>query len=246
MRRAGATARTMLIAAAAERWHVDPATCHTERGAVIHASSRRRLGYGALAARAAELPIPDNVALKRPEDFKLIGTSAKRLDSPAKVNGTAQYSIDVRLPGMKIATVAASPVLGGKVADLDDAKAKAVPGVRQIVRLEEVVAVVADHMWAAKQGLAALAIRWDDGPNATIGTEDVVRELAAAAETPGGVARKEGDAAAPLAGGAAEVEAVYEAPVLAPVATGAINCTVPVRPGSREGGAGSPGPRGGA
>src|SRR3989441_1589664 len=119
MRRAGATARTMLIAAAAERWQVDPATCHAERGAVIHAPSRRRLGYGALAARAAELSVPDHVALKRPEDFKLIGRSAKRLDSPAKVNGTAQYSIDVRLPGMKIATVAASPVLGGKVAAVD-------------------------------------------------------------------------------------------------------------------------------
>src|SRR2546425_380832 len=234
MRRAGATARTMLIAAAVERWQVDPATCHAERGVVIHAPSRRRLGYGALAARAAELPIPDNVTLKPPEDFKLIGTSAKRLDSPAKVNGTAQYSMDVRLPGMKIATVAASPVLGGKVAAVDDAKARAVPGVRQIVRLEEVVAVVADHMWAAKQGLAALAIRWDDGPNATIGTEDVVRELAAAAETPGVVARKEGDAAAALAGAAAKLEAAYEAPFLAHVAMEPINCTVHVRPDSCE------------
>src|SRR2546429_8165762 len=229
MRRAGATARTMLIAAAAERWHVDPATCHTERGAVIHARSRRRLGYGALAARAAELPIPDNVALKRPEDFKLIGRTAKRLDAPAKVNGTAQYSIDVRLPGMKIATVAASPVLGGKVADVDDTKAKAVPGVRQIVRLEEAVAVVADHMWAAKQGLAALAIRWDDGPNATIGTADVVRELAAAAETPGVVARKEGDAAAALAGAAAKLEAGGGGPVPAPVGGGAAQRPGPQR-----------------
>src|SRR3989441_7284764 len=157
MRRAGATARTMLIAAAVERWQVDPATCHAERGAAIHAPSRRRLGYGALAARAAELPIPDTVALKRPEDFKLIGTSAKRLDSPAKVNGTAQYSIDVRLPGMKIATVAASPVLGGKVADVDDAKAKAVPGVRQIVRLEEVIAVVADRSEEHTSELQSLA-----------------------------------------------------------------------------------------
>src|SRR3989442_9529183 len=218
MRRAGATARTMLIAAAVERWQVDPATCHAERGAVIHGPSRRRLGYGALAARAAERPIPDNVALKRPEDFKLIGTSAKRLDSPAKVNGTAQYSIDVRLPGMKIATVAASPVLGGKVAAVDDAKARAVPGVRQIVRLEEVVAVVADHMWAAKQGLAALALPWDDGPNATVGTEDVVRELAAAAETPGVVARKEGEAPAPLGGAAAKAGAGGGAPRPGPVA----------------------------
>jgi isoquinoline 1-oxidoreductase subunit beta len=229
MRRAGATARTMLIAAAAQRWSVDPASCRAERGVVIHTSSRRRIGYGALATAAAELPIPETVVLKRPEDFKLIGTPAKRLDTPTKVNGTAQYGIDVRLPGMKIATVAASPVLGGKVAGLDEAKAMAVAGVRQIVRLDEVVAVVADHMWAAKQGLAALAIRWDDGPNAAVSTADVVKDLAAAAETPGVVARKEGEAAAAIAGAATKLEAVYEAPFLAHVALEPMNCTVQVR-----------------
>ena len=110
--------------------------------------------------------MPAEVTLKDPKDFTLIGTPAKRLDTPSKVNGTAKYGIDVRLPGLKIATLAASPVLGGKVASLDDSKAKAIPGVRQIVRLDDLVAVVADHMWAAKQGLAALTIRWDDGPNA--------------------------------------------------------------------------------
>jgi isoquinoline 1-oxidoreductase subunit beta len=229
MRRAGATARTMLIAAAAQRWGVDPASCRAERGVVIHTPSRRRIGYGALATAAAELPIPETVVLKRPEDFKLIGTPAKRLDTPTKVNGTAQYAIDVRLPGMKIATVAASPVLGGKVGGLDEAKAMAVAGVRQIVRLDEVVAVVADHMWAAKQGLAALAIRWDDGPNAAVSTADVVKDLAAAAETPGVVARKEGDAAAAIALAATKLEAVYEAPFLAHVALEPMNCTVHVR-----------------
>src|SRR6266849_3039926 len=234
MRRAGATARTMLIAAAAQRWNVDPASCRAERGAVIHTASRRRIRYGALAAAAAELPVPDNVALKRPEDFKLIGTPAKRLDTPAKVNGTAQYSIDVRLPGMKIATVAASPVLGGTVAGLDEAKAMAIAGVRQIVRLDDVVAVVADHMWAAKQGLAALAIRWDAGPNAAVSTDDVVKDLAAAAETPGVVARKEGDAPAAIAGAAGKVEAVYEAPFLAHATMEPINCTVHVRPDGCE------------
>ncbi len=229
MRRAGATARTMLIAAAAQRWGVDPASCRAERGVVIHTTSRRRIGYGALATAAAELPIPETVVLKRPEDFKLIGTPAKRLDTPTKVNGTAQYAIDVRLPGMKIATVAASPVLGGKVGGLDEAKAMAVAGVRQIVRLDEVVAVVADHMWAAKQGLAALAIRWDDGPNAAVSTADVVKDLAAAAETPGVVARKEGDAAAAIALAATKLEAVYEDPFLAHVALEPMNCTVHVR-----------------
>ncbi len=214
----------MLIAAAAARWKVDPASCHAERGAVIHAASRRRIGYGALASAAAALPVPDKVVLKRPEDFKLIGTPAKRLDTPAKVNGTAPYSIDVRLPGMKIATVAASPVLGGKVAGLDEAKAMAIKGVRQIVKLDDVVAVVADHMWAATQGLAALAIRWDDGPNAAVSTADVVQGLDAASQQPGVVARKEGDAAAAIAGAATKLEAVYQAPFLAHVTMEPINC----------------------
>ena len=234
MRRAGATARTMLVAAAAKRWNVDPASCRAERGAVIHTPSHRRLRYGALAAAAATLPIPDNVALKRPEDFKLIGTRAKRLDTPAKVNGTAQFGIDVRLPGMKIATVAASPVLGGTVAGLDEAKGMAIAGVRQIVKLDDVVAVVADHMWAAKQGLAALSIRWDDGPNAKVSTADVVQELDAASQQPGVVARKEGDAAAAIAGAAGKLEAVYQAPFLAHTTMEPINCTVHVRPDGCE------------
>ena len=234
MRRAGATARTMLMAAAAKRWNVDPASCRAERGAVIHTPSHRRLSYGALAAAAAALPIPDNVVLKRPEDFKLIGTPAKRLDTPDKVNGRAQFGIDVRLPGMKIATVAASPVLGGTVAGLDEAKAMAIAGVRQIVKLDDVVAVVADHMWAAKQGLAALAIRWDDGPNAKVSTADVVRELDAASQQPGVVARKEGDAAAAIAGAAGKLEAVYQAPFLAHTTMEPINCTVHVRPDGCE------------
>ncbi len=234
MRRAGATARTMLMAAAAKRWKVDPASCRAERGAVIHTPSHRRLSYGALAAAAAALPIPDNVVLKRPEDFKLIGTPAKRLDTPDKVNGRAQFGIDVRLPGMKIATVAASPALGGTVAGLDEAKAMAIAGVRQIVKLDDVVAVVADHMWAAKQGLAALAIRWDDGPNAKVSTADVVRELDAASQQPGVVARKEGDAAAAIAGAAGKLEAVYQAPFLAHTTMEPINCTVHVRPDGCE------------
>jgi len=234
MRRAGATARTMLMAAAAKRWNVDPASCRAERGAVIHTPSHRRLSYGALAAAAAALPIPDNVVLKRPEDFKLIGTPAKRLDTPDKVNGRAQFGIDVRLPGMKIATVAASPVLGGTVAGLDEAKAMAIAGVRQIVKLDDVVAVVADHMWAAKQGLAALAIRWDDGPNAKVSTADVVRELDAASQQPGVVARKEGDAAAAIAAATVKLDAVYQAPFLAHTTMEPINCTVHVRPDGCE------------
>jgi CO/xanthine dehydrogenase Mo-binding subunit len=174
------------------------------------------------------MPDPAQVTLKEPKDFKLIGTPAKRLDTPAKVNGTAQYGIDVRLPGMKIATVAASPVVGGKVVSVDDSKAKAIKGVRQIVRLDDVVAVVADNMWAAKQGLSALTIRWDDGPNGSVSTADVVQGLAAAALTPGVVVRNEGDAAAAFAAAPTKMEAVYDVPFLAHAAMEPINCTVHV------------------
>ena len=229
LRQAGATARTMLVAAAAQRWNVDPSSCRAQKGSVSHPPTGRTLGYGALADAAAKLPVPAQVRLKDPKDFTLIGTPAKRLDSPAKVNGTALFGIDVRLPGMKVATVVASPVLGGKVAGLDDAKAKAVPGVRQIVRLDDAVAVVADHMWAAKQGLAALAIRWDDGPNAKLSTADVVEGLDAASQKPGVVARKQGAPVAAIAGAAKKIEAVYQVPFLAHATMEPMNCTVHVR-----------------
>jgi len=234
MRRAGAAARSMLVAAAAQTWNVDAASCRAHRGVVTHTPTGRKLAYGALVDRAATLSVPSQVTLKDPKDCTLIGTPAKRLDTPAKVNGTAQFSIDVRLPGMKIATVAASPVLGGKLAELDDSKAKAIAGVHQIVRLDDTVAVVADHMWAAKQGLAALVIRWDDGPNGTISTADVVRELDAASQQPGVVARKQGDPAAALAGAASRIEAVYQVPFLAHTTLEPPNCTVQVRPDGCE------------
>src|SRR5229473_2924522 len=163
LRQAGATARTMLIAVAAKRWKVDPATCRAQSGEVLHPPTRRSIKYGELLVDAARMPVPKSVVLKRREDFKLIGMPAKRLDTPAKVNGTAVYGIDVRPPGVKIATLAQSPVFGGRLKNVDDTAAKAVKGVRQIVRLDDAVAVVADHMGAAKKGLAALVIEWDDG-----------------------------------------------------------------------------------
>src|SRR5258708_29019482 len=167
----------MLVSAAAKRWNVDPASCRAQSGEVLHPPPGRRIKYGELATDAARLPVPEAVALKRPEDFRLIGTRAKRLDAPAKVNGTAVYGIDVRPLGVKIATLAQSPVLGGRLKSVDDTAAKAVNGVRQIVRLDGAVAVVADHMGAAKKGLAALVIEWDDGPHATLNTKDIAAEL---------------------------------------------------------------------
>src|SRR6266404_5049271 len=229
LREAGATARTMLIAAAAKRWKVDPASCHAEHGEVVHQASARRIKYGALAGDAARLPVPEKVALKRPEDFKLIGTPAKRLDTPGKVNGTAVYGIDVRPPGVKIATLAQSPVFGGRVKSVGDAAAKAVKGVRQIVRLDDAVAVVADHMGAAEKGLAALVIEWDNGTHAKLDTQKIVDPLEKATLNPGAVAQNVGNVDSAMASAVTKVEATYQVPFLAHATMEPMNCTVHVR-----------------
>src|SRR5438132_8405471 len=229
LRRAGATARTMLVSAAAQTWNVDVTSCRAEKGEVIHVPSGRRLTYGALVDTVATLPMPDHVALKDPKDFTLIGTSAKRLDAPDKVNGKAQFGIDVKVPGMKIATVAACPVFGGKRANVDDSKAKAIKGVHQVVRLDNAVAVIADHMWAAEKGLAALDIQWDEGPNATVSSADIVQQLESASLGPGVIAYEDGDVAKAMAGAVKKVEAVYQMPFLAHATMEPMNCTVHVR-----------------
>ncbi len=229
LRQAGATARTMLISAAAKRWNVDPASCHAQSGEVLHAPTGRSFKYGELAADAARLPVPEGVALKQPSDFKLIGTPAKRLDASAKVNGSAIYGIDVRLPGMKVATLAQSPVFGGRAKNVDDTAAKAVKGVRQIVRLDDAVSVVADHMGAAKKGLAALKIEWDDGPHAKLTTADVVRELEQATLGSGAVAQNIGDADKAMASATTKIEAIYQVPFMAHATMEPMNCTVHFR-----------------
>ena len=229
LRRAGATARNMLVSAAAETWQVDASSCRAERGDVIHVPTDRKLTYGALADRAATLPIPNKVTLKNPKDFKLIGKPAKRLDAPDKVNGKAEFGIDVKIPGMKIAAVAACPVIGGKLARLDDSKAKAIKGVHQVVRLDDAVAVIADHMWAAKKGLAALDVVWDGGANAHFSTADLVTQLEEAANRAAVIAKQKGDVVKAMAGAARTVEAVYQLPLLAHAAMEPMNCTVHVR-----------------
>ncbi len=229
LRQAGATARTMLVAAAARRWNVEPASCRAQSGEVLHEPTGRHATYGELAADAARMPVPEKVVLKRPEDFKLIGTSAKRLDAPSKVNGTAVYGIDVRPPGVKIATLVQSPVFGGRVKSVNDAAARSVKGVRQIVRLDDAVAVVADHMGAAKKGLAALAIEWDDGPHAKVNTQAIVAELEQATLNAGAVAQNIGDTNKAMASAVTKVEAIYQVPFLAHATMEPMNCTVHVR-----------------
>lgn len=230
LRRAGAAARLMLIAAAARQWRVDPASCHAQKGEVIHVPTGRRAPYGVLVDIAAAFPVPTNVPLKSPNEFELIGKPVKRLDSPIKVWGEARFGIDAMVPGMLIATVAACPVLGGRLRGVGDSAAKKIAGVRQIVRLNDAVAVVADHMWAAKQGLAALTIDWDEGANATLSTAEIVRQLDTASQQSGVVARKDGDAARAIGHAATKIEAIYQMPYLAHATMEPLNCTVQVRP----------------
>jgi isoquinoline 1-oxidoreductase beta subunit len=229
LREAGATARMMLVAAAAKRWGVEPGSCRAKDGEVVHAATGRRAAYRELAVDAARVPVPQTVTLKRPEEFTLIGTPAKRLDTPAKVNGTAVFGIDVRPPGVKIATLAQSPVFGGRVKSVDDTAAKAVNGVRQIVRLDDAVAVVADHMGAAKKGLAALVVEWDEGPHASLDTDRIVAELEQATLRPGAVAQNTGDVGQAMSRAATKIEAIYQVPFLAHAPMEPMNCTVHVR-----------------
>jgi len=228
LRQAGAVGRNLLIAAAAKRWNVDPATCRAKDGVVFDASGSKHLTYGALAKAAAKLPVPPaaNVKLKDPKGFRLIGTRAKRVDSSIKVDGRALYGIDTRLPGMKVAAVAISPVLGGKAKTVDEKAALAVKGVRQVINIDEAVAVVADHFGAAKKGLKAATITWDDGPNGKISNADIVKQLEQASQKPGAVARNDGDAGQALAKAAQRLDAIYQVPFLAHAAMEPMNCTV--------------------
>jgi isoquinoline 1-oxidoreductase beta subunit len=229
LRKAGAGARAVMINAAAARWKVGSETCTAANGEVTHTPTGRKLAYAALIADAAGIVAPTDPPLKAPADFKIIGQSIKRLDTPDKTNGKVAYGIDAMPPGVKFATLASCPVFGGKVAHLDDARAKQLPGVRQVLNLGEFVAVVGDHMWAAKQGLAALDITWDEGPNAGVNSDAVWKQLRAASEKAGAVAKTTGDAAKALGQGQ-RMDAAYEMPFLAHATMEPLNCTVHVRP----------------
>ena len=231
LRQAGATARTMLVAAAAKRWNVEASSCTARDGAVIHADGQRRLGYGELVDEAAKLPVPQGVALKKPGEFRLIGRPVHRLDGADKVNGKALFGIDARPQGVRVAAVAASPVIGGRLKAVDEAKAKAVPGVREVLKIDNAVAVVADHMWAAKQGLAAAAPSWDEGGNANLTTGVIVADMEAASLKAGVVARKDGDASEEIGRAKRKLEAVYQMPFLAHATMEPMNCSAQVQAG---------------
>ena len=220
----------MLVQAAAERWRVDPAQCTASLAVVHHQPSGRSASYAQLADAAGRHPPPKDVKLKAPSEWHLIGQSAKRLDAPARVNGSARYGIDVVVPGMKIGTVMACPVRGGRLLGIDEAAARRVPGVRDIVRLDDAVAVIGDHMWAAKQGLAAASPQWDFGPNAQVSTAAIFSAMEEASRDEGKVATDHGDAPGKIAGAATKLEEVYELPFLSHAPMEPINTTLHIRP----------------
>lgn len=233
LRRAGATARMMLLQAAASSWSVDPSTLTTDRGVITHKASGRTLRYGQVASRAATLKAPGEVKLKDPSQFRVIGTRARRIDTADKAIGRTVYGIDVRRPGMKVATLKASPVLGGKVAKVDEAPALALPGVRQVVVLDDLVAVVGDHMWAALQGMRALVIEWSASPYAALDQAQLWKGLEEASSGTGVAAQKDGDALAKLGEGTL-FEATFELPPLAHASMEPMNCTAHVHDGLCE------------
>ena len=233
LRNAGASARAMLVQAAAQQWQVEPASCTTSNGEVIHAASGRKVSYGAIALAASSQTPPKDVVLKDPKNFVIIGTPLKRFDTPEKVNGRAVYGIDAMLPDMKFATLRACPVFGGKVGKVDDSAAKKIAGVRQVVVLDDLVAVVGDHMWAAKKGLDALVIDWDEGPNARLSSKDIWQDLRSASEKDGVVAKSVGDIAKGLAT-SDRMDAAYELPFLAHATMEPLSATVHCKPDSCE------------
>jgi isoquinoline 1-oxidoreductase beta subunit len=231
-REAGAAARAMLIAAAAQQWNVSATDCRTESGAVLNGS--RRLTYGQLASAAAKLTPPEHVQLKDPKDFRLIGKPIKRLDTPEKLNGGAVFGIDVKLPGMLTAVIARPPIFGATMKSFDDTRARSMPGVKKIVAIPAGVAVIADTFWQAKTARDALRLEWDEGSMQNFSTSEMMHQFRERAKSPGTSVRKDGDAEGALARAAKKVEAVYEVPYLSHLMMEPLNCAVDLRADSCE------------
>ena len=230
LRKAGAAAREVLIAAAAQRWAVKTTECRAENGAVVHTKTKRRLRYGQLAARAATLPVPTDVPLKDPKDWRIAGKPTKRLDAAVKTNGRAKFGIDTWVPGLRIAVVARSPVFGGKVKSFDATAAKAVEGVRNVVQISSGIAVVATGYWPAKLGRDALKVEWDEGSVASVSSAGISAMFAErAGQASAAVAKHVGDPEGGLSGAATKVEADYEMPFLAHTTMEPMNATAHVR-----------------
>jgi isoquinoline 1-oxidoreductase beta subunit len=230
LREAGARARAMLVAAAAQQWGVAPSACSTENGFVRETGTRRKLSYGALTVAAAALPVPETVTLKDPKDFRLIGQSVPRLDLKAKVNGSAGFGIDAHTDGMLVAVVARTPVFGAKPTGYSADHALAVPGVKRVVQIDNGIAVVATGYWAARKGREALQVSWSKSPMDGVNSAGLSAKLAALSRKPGVTARHDGDPAKALRGAVTQVEATYEVPFLAHACMEPMNCTASVEP----------------
>ncbi|MEP7154886.1 MAG: xanthine dehydrogenase family protein molybdopterin-binding subunit [Betaproteobacteria bacterium] len=228
LRQAGAQARMMLISAAAKEWNVPESDCRAQQGQVT-SKGGKKLFYGQLAEKASALPLPKDPPLKAPSAFTVVGKPMKRLDTPGKVTGRAGFGLDVELPGMLIAALAQCPVIGGKVASLDDAKARAMPGVKAIVKIDDGVAVVADSFWQARQARDALNIKWDEGAGAKISTDAISQSLKDSLTKPAATVKKTGDADQAIAGAAKKLQASYELPFLAHATMEPMNFTADVR-----------------
>jgi isoquinoline 1-oxidoreductase beta subunit len=233
-REMGATARVMLVEAAATKWGVEAASCRVEKGVVFHSATSKRATYGSLADAAAKLTPPAKVPLKNPKDFTLVGKPTRRLDTPSKANGTAQFGLDVMLPGMLTAVVARPPVFGAKVAKLDATAALKVPGVKAVEQVPSGVALIAEKFWPAKLGREKLLIEWDLGPNAGLSTDKMLRDFAETAMKPGALAKKTGDPEAALKTAAKTITAEYDVPYLAHAMMEPLNCAVDLRADSCE------------
>lgn len=240
LRQAGAAAREMLIAAAAKKWEVGADTCKAENGYVVHGHPERSYTYGELAADAARLPIPNfnTVPLKNSRDFSIVGHDTHRVDAAEKATGKAIYGIDARPAGLHYAVIARCPVFYGKVASFDVAKAKAVPGVRDVFQIATSgrgastnggVAVLAENSWAAIQGRKALEVKWDEGPAANESSVELHNEFIANAAKPGGIVRNDGNADSALAAASKKIEAIYELPFAAHACMEPMNCTVHIQ-----------------
>ena len=229
LREAGATARLLLIQAAAQRWLVDPAQCEAREG-VVYGPGDRQAGYGELVDLASTLPLPASITLKTPDQFRLIGTPARRIDTPNKVNGKAKFTIDLQVPDMLVASSLACPVYGGTLKSVDASAARQVPGVRDVVTLDNAVAVTATNYWACQQGLKALKIEWDLGENASISSPELDAALQKASSADGVVAHSSGDVAAALEAASSRFEAVYEQAFLSHSPLEPMTCVAHVRP----------------
>jgi isoquinoline 1-oxidoreductase beta subunit len=233
-RKMGAVARVMLVQAAAKQWGVDPSTCRVENGVVIHDQSKKRVTYGSLANAASKLTAPTDVPLKDPKNFTLVGKSTKRLDTPSKTNGAAQFGLDVSVPGMLYAVVMRPPVFGGKVRSIDASETLRVPGVKSVEQIPSGITVIATKFWAAKLGRDKLKVDWDLGPNADLSTDQMLRDFAEMSRKPGNLAKKAGDPDAALKSAAKTITATYDVPYLAHCMMEPLNCVVDLRADSCE------------